>query len=245
MRRGQILLVAPKTMLILAIFWSLSLMLFIGFGIFDLEQLDFAVNVFELVYGLLAGSMVLIFSRITVNRLNRYNLLGTALAIFSWTLGQIYWFSYTSITGEILPYPSVGDMGFTGTYFLLIGVIEMIVSGQPITQRRYYSYTVFLVMLIPVLLLFVGKSKIEVMIFNFILAFAVSFTLFKNFMLLENQKYRWFVGGIFLLGITDVVFMISASLFPNTYTFSSDVLYPISLSLIATGILKGGYGSHD
>lgn len=245
MKRGQILLVAPKIMLILAIFWTLTFILFVGFEILDLEQLDFAVNVFELVYGLLAGSMVLIFSRITVNRLNRYNLLGTALAIYSWTLGQIYWFSYTSITGKVLPYPSVGDMGFTGTYFLLIGVIGMIMSGQPITHRRYYSYTALLVMLIPVSLLFVGKSKIEVMIFNFILAFSVSFTLFKNFMLLENQKYRWFAGGIFLLGITDVVFMISASVFPNTYTLSSDALYPISISLISTGILKGDCGSND
>lgn len=78
------------------------------------------------------------------------------------------------------------------------------------------------------------------MVYNFILALAATIAIYKVFPGLETRKYRLFAEGIILLGAADFTFMISASLFPQGFTFISDALYTVSIPLIAYGIMKGG-----
>jgi len=236
MNGRSILFAAAKITLLMSLVWMVGFTLVLWLGWFDNATLGLAVNIFELACGLAAGVVVLLgikFAR------NRHVMLGTALALLSWALGQVYWFSYSSITGETLPYPSVGDLGFTGTYVLLIGVIGIITHGQANAGRKWPHFIAFLILLAPVALSVTGKIKTAALIYNFILGLAVAYTIFRVCALLRRRNYRWFVAGVFLLGLTDLLFMTVVSVFPERYAFASDSLYPISLALISFGIING------
>jgi hypothetical protein len=284
MNGSRILLAVSKIILITSLAWMVGFSLALGSGLLQDKDLILAVNIFELAAGLASGAVVLM--RIKSTR-HRYVILGTALSLLSWALGQVYWFSYASITGDNLPYPSVGDLGFTGTYVFLIGVAGLILhdqpgmggqpvmgsqpvmggqpdtgsqpvmGGQPVmgsqpvigsepvmgahanTSGRPYRYAAFLILLIPLFLSLFGNGKTEALIYNYIFGTAVALTLFKASPMLRIRNHRWFAAGIFLLGFTDVLFMTVVSLLPARYGFASDSLYPVSLSLISFGLLKG------
>lgn len=95
---------------------------------FSFESLIMAADIYQLVLGFALAAILL--ACLKTSR-NRYAILGTSLAIISWTLGQLFWlpFLYTAHQSP-LPYPSVGDFGFTGTYFLLIGVLGVLDLGE-------------------------------------------------------------------------------------------------------------------
>lgn len=229
-----------KIMLVIAVIWSAGFLLLAGLALIDRELLDFAVNLSELVFGLASGTLLLTAAKFSSNRLV---ITGTALAVYSWTLGQIYWFSFMSITGDLLPYPSVGELGYTGAYFLLMGVIGLINRLYPATFKKAYRFAALLVLAVPVILLFIGKTGTDALIYNFILSSAVTVTVFKAFSLSKTIGYHLFTAGIFLFAAADILFMFSASLFPKGYTFISEAFYICSIALISYGILKGGRSS--
>lgn len=230
-----VFLAAPSFVLCFLLLWV------VGTGN---ENLSLLINIFEILYGLITSVVLLFLSRKAIERYNRFVLIGTALAVISWSIGQVFWFSYSNITDEMIPYPSVGDMGYTGTYFFLIGVIVLLLREQPATKYKWYSYSPFFLLSVPVLFLILGDYKLSGYLYNFILVGTVCFTLFYNFRLLPACQYRWFVYGVFMLGIADVIFMVTVCLFPNTNLYLSDILYCFSIALIAYGSLKG-VDKHD
>lgn len=202
---------------------------------FPLEELIVMGDIYQLVLGL--GAMVILLARLK-HYPRKYILLGTGLAIFSWTAGQLFWFSYTLLEDFPLPYPSVGDLGFTGAYFFLIGVIGLL---RQKSSKSAFAPLAFIILLVPILLAF-AQSALTVKIYNFILGCAAAYTLYKAIPLGKHKDYRWFLSGILLLTFTDVVFMISVVFFRDSFTMTSAPLYPLALSLITYGILKGEEG---
>lgn len=101
-----------------------ALFLFLGAaGVVAWTALDEASDVFQAAIGIAAGSAALAFWR---KSKEKYAVLGTALAIFCWSLGEIFWFSGALVTGIEIPYPSVRDLGFIGTYFILFSAMDVI-----------------------------------------------------------------------------------------------------------------------
>lgn len=224
---------------LVAALWILSFIVFWAIRT-PHKALALNINIFETVFGFFTGGFLLVASARVKEKQPRTALLGTALAVLSWTLGQVFWFSYTNITGEEIPYPSVGDLGYTGTYFFLIGVIGVLLREQPAVKRKWYSYGVFLLLIfVPLALLFIGNDKPMGYIYNFVLTAVLCTTIFQNLRLTQNRRYRWFMCGVFLLGLADIAFMISISLFPDSHLYESDMLYVASLALISYGMLKG------
>ena len=202
---------------------------------FPLAELIVMGDIYQLILGL--GAMVILFARLK-HYPRKYILLGTGLAIFSWTTGQLFWFSYTLLEDFPLPYPSVGDLGFTGAYFFLIGVIGLL---RKKSSKSVFAPLAFTILLVPALLAF-AQSALAVKIYNFVLGCAAAYTLYKAIPLGKHKDYRWFLSGILLLTFTDVVFMISVVFFRDSFTTTSAPMYPLALSLITYGILKGEEG---
>lgn len=196
------------------------------------DSLIAAADIYQLALGFALAAILLTCLK---NSLNRYAVLGTSLAIISWTLGQLFWFSYTLLMRTPLPYPSVGDFGFTGAYFLLIGVLSMLAPPKNKAKGNPYA---FALLLAPLLLAIYAKSAPAVKLYNFVLGLAAAWTLHKALPLRHTHKDRWLLGGILLLAATDVVFMTSVVLLRNSMTATTAPLYPIALALIAYGILK-------
>ena len=160
------------------------------------DSLIAAADIYQLALGFALAAILLTCLK---NSLNRYAVLGTSLAIISWTLGQLFWFSYTLLTQTPLPYPSVGGFGFTGTYFLLIGVLSVLEPGE---SKSKSSLLAFAILLAPLLLAVLAKSAPAVTLYNFVLGGASAWTVYKALPLRHAAKDRWLLGGILVLAAT-------------------------------------------
>jgi uncharacterized membrane protein HdeD (DUF308 family) len=221
-----------RRLLTMTLIWAVCFAALAFLQPFRLESLIAAADIYQLTLGFVLAGILL--ACLKTSR-NRYPLLGTSLAILSWTLGQLFWFSYTLLMRTPLPYPSVGDFGFTGAYFLLIGVLSMLAPPKNKAKGNPYA---FALLLAPLLLAIYAKSAPAVKLYNFVLGLAAAWTLQKALPLRHTHKDRWLLGGILLLAATDVVFMTSVVLLRNSMTATTAPLYPIALALIAYGILK-------
>ena len=219
-------------MLLATLAWSACFAALAAWQLFPFETLIAAADIYQLALGFALAAVLL--TCLKTSR-NRYAVLGTSLAIISWTLGQLFWFSYTLLTQTPLPYPSVGDFGFTGTYFLLIGVLSVLEPGG---NKSKSSLLAFATLLAPLLLAVLAKSAPAVTLYNFVLGGASAWTVYKALPLRHAAKDRWLLGGILVLAATDIVFMTSVVLLRDSLTATTAPLYPIALSLIAHGILK-------
>ena len=228
---------APKAILPLACAWAVCFVLLLALDV-PAAALVRAADIFEIAFGLLCGSILLAASTRQAETTPRHVLLGTALALFSWTLGQVFWFSYTELTGVTLPYPSVGDLGYTGTYFFLAGVLRLLL-GQRKAWHPWYSWFSLLALAVPVAVVFAGGGNTAGILYNFVLALAAGYAYFLNCALIPLRRYRWYAGGVFLLGIADLVFMLSVCLYPASHLYLPDLLYSLSLALLAHGAFRG------
>lgn len=223
---------AAGVLLLITLLWTVCYTVLAFVRLLPLEKLIAVGDVYQLALGL--GATVVLFTRLKRTQ-RKYILLGTGLAVFSWTVGQLFWFSYTLLADSPLPYPSVGDLGFTGAYFFLIGVISLLSKDSP---KIPYAPLAFFILLVPALLA-VGQSALPVKLYNVVLGCAAAYTLYRAIPLGKHKEYRWFLCGILLLAFTDVVFMISVVYFSDSFTLTSAPLYPLALSVITYGILKG------
>lgn len=221
-----------RWLLLATLVWSVCFAALAIWRPFPFESLIMAADIFQLALGFALAAVLLTCLK---NSRNRYAVLGTSLAIISWTLGQLFWFSYTLLTQTPLPYPSVGDFGFTGTYFLLIGVLSVLEPGE---SKSKSSLLAFALLLTPLLLAVLATSAPAVTLYNFVLGGASAWTVYKALPLRRAAKDRWLLGGILVLAATDIVFMTSVVLLRDSLTATTAPLYPIALSLIAHGILK-------
>jgi len=168
-------------------------------------------------------------------------LLGTSLALFSWTAGQLFWFSYTLLSHTELPYPSVGDLGYTGTYILLIGVIGLLSGKKPRTAPDYLP---LLLVFLPLALYLLGQRALPVLLYNIVDGITIAWTLFSLMPLRRSPRFRRFIQGVILLAATDVLFLFSALLIPEMAALISAPLYPLAIALIAMGIVSGEQVEH-
>ena len=221
-----------RWLLLATLGWSVCFAALAIWRPFSFETLITAADIYQLALGFALAAILL--TCLKTSR-NRYAVLGTSLAIISWTLGQLFWFSYTLLTQILLPYPSVGDFGFTGTYFLLIGVLGVL---NPRKGNEKRNLPAFALLLAPLLLAVLAKSAPAVTRYNFVLGLAAAWTVYKALPLRHAAKDRWLLGGILVLAATDVVFMTSVVVLRDSMTATTAPLYPIALSLIAYGILK-------
>lgn len=229
-----------KVILAAALTCSSGLLLCAVLHLIDPDHIAFIQNILEVTFGAACGILLILLAR----KAGTFYITATALAIFSWTLGQIFWFSYTSITGDALPYPSVGDIGYTGTYLLLFGAAGLI-TGDGRVPKRVWRFTSLIIFAAPVVLLLADKSKPDALFYNFVLSTATVAALFRVLPLLRFRNYRVFALGVVMLGIADFTFMMSVGLVPQGGTIVSDALYTVSIAVIAYGMAKGGASPDD
>ncbi len=215
-----------------SLLWAVCYAVLALVRLIPLEQLIVLGDIYQLVLGF--GAMAVLFARMKSAR-RKYVFLGTGLAVFSWTAGQLFWFSYTLLMDSPLPYPSVGDLGFTGAYFFLIGVIGLLGKNA---VRSPFAPLAFLLLLVPAWLAF-SQSTSAVKLYNVVLGSAAAYTLYKVLPLAGRKSCQWFFAGIILLVFTDVLFMVSVVYFRDSFTLTSAPLYPLALSILSYGVLKG------
>lgn len=196
-------------------------------------------NVVHFAFGLGCGCLLLYFAKVSRRG---YAVLGVAFAQFSWTIGQLFWFSTVSLTDRTLPYPSIAEFGFIGTYFFLMGAISILAKDESeeamkIGLRSFWPFTI---LLIPFILALKNKGLLLVNISNFLLTMAIAFTLWKVRSLFFKRKYTHFLLGVLTLCFADLTFVIGVVYFPGVCTFAIDAFYPLAHSLMAYGLVRGG-----
>lgn len=235
-KRKALLVSIAKNVCVLSFVWA-ALFYILLFSGFPISQLNSVSNGMQLFTGFAVGILVLVYARFSRER---YLVLGVALAILSWTLGQLYWFSSIFIDESALLYPSIADFGFIGTYFFLIGVIHTITRGIPqyTIVLRFKNLWPFGVLLVPLLLAVAETNTLATNISNLAFSLAIMHTLWKAQPIFPMEQYRLFLAGLCLLCLSDIIFMVFICLMPDMYTLSTDAFFPIALSLTAYGFMK-------
>ncbi|MGE5390496.1 MAG: hypothetical protein ACM3PE_05465 [Deltaproteobacteria bacterium] len=200
-------------------------------GLKPYSALEPEANIAELAVGFSAA--VLLF--VHYYKSKQFLSLGIGLAVISWTLGELFWFSNQVITVNPLPYPSVGEFGFLGVYFFLAGAIGGIKNNG--RHPLVILLLTLLIVLIPVFLVFHGKGSLGALIYNFVFIAAIAFISYKA-LSKYTSDYRYLFWGILFFCLTDIIFIIEAN--TRDYTFICDMLYPLALSLLAYGAMKEG-----
>ncbi|HHY27270.1 MAG TPA: hypothetical protein GX523_11125 [Desulfitobacterium dehalogenans] len=236
LKRKELLILTVKAVCILSFVWA-ALFYILLFTNIPYSKLNTVANGIQLFAGLAIGMLVICYARFSFER---YLVLGVALAVLSWTLGQLYWFSFIFLDGSSLPYPSIADLGFIGTYFFLIGVIYTITKRIPqyTIKIKYRNLWPLGLLLIPIFLSLVGSNTLLINIDNLALTLAIGYTLWKAQPIFPITRYRLFIAGLCLLCLSDMIFMICICLMPDAYTLSTDALFPAALSLTAYGFMK-------
>lgn len=98
---------------------------------------DAFFNTYQIFPPLLAGMIGLIFYRRGqhTNTMRRRGWLFIALACLSFAVGQITWTYFESIRGIEVPFPSLADMGYLGTYILMIPGVFMLFGSLNVAGR--------------------------------------------------------------------------------------------------------------
>ena len=222
---------ASKTLIYISIAWLLYSAAIYFLKLKAHGTLEIEVNLIETAVGFI--SAILLFAYFYKSK--QFLSLGIGLAILSWTLGEIFWFSYEMIKGDMLPYPSVGEFGFLGTYFFIAGSIGNIKSNNK--HRIAIIALAFLIMLIPVMLLFKSSNTLGAVVYNFIFISAIAFVLYKALSKYKSSLKYLFIG-ILLFCTTDITFIIEANV--RDYTIICDMLYPLCFSILTYGAMKEG-----
>lgn len=229
--------VIAKSIFVFALAAAALFLLLGAAGLISWAVLDDASDVFQAAMGVVAGTAALLCWR---RNKERYAVLGTALAVYCWSLGETFWFSGDLVTGVSIPYPSVGDLGFIGTYFILFSAMAVIRQTRPELRNDTKSSRFFLILLaIPVALAVFGGSPWLTAADNLALGLSAAWAMYRASSLLRDKEYRWFAAGVLLLGLSDLIFISCVVFFPDGLIYITSPLYPVALALTAYGVIKG------
>ncbi len=219
-----------KILVFISIAWLIISAISYFFKFISYPKLELSANTIELTVGFVIAVLLFAYSYKTKELLS----LGIGLAVLSWTLGQLFWFSYEIIKGNTLPYPSVGEFGFLGAYFFLLGSMGKFKNKK---KSILFLLGMILIMLMPVFFLFNSSNTLGALIYNFIFIAVITFVFYKA-LSKYTVDYKYLFIGILLFCLTDIIFIIEANI--KNYTFICDMVYPLCFSILAYGALKEG-----
>ncbi|AGA68165.1 hypothetical protein Desdi_0636 [Desulfitobacterium dichloroeliminans LMG P-21439] len=237
LKRKEWLLLTVKAVLVFTMLWAVLFYMYALSHAMPFAQLNKVANAIQLFCGLIIGIQTLVYARFSQEY---YLVLGIALGVLSWTLGQLYWFSYLLLEGPMIPCLSIGDLGFISIYFFLIGVMRTITNRIPkyTIVIKYRDLWPLALLVVPIFIALVGECSQVHNLDNFAMTLAIVYLLWKAQPIYTLPKYQLFLSGIGLLCLSDIIYMLSAVLFPEGYTLTTEALFPIALSLTAYGFMK-------
>jgi hypothetical protein len=208
----------------------LALLMELAYAICSHTAIPRIANLVELVLSMLIATVLLIQVR---RSFLRYVTLGFALAVGSWTLGELYSLSYRHINDVNAAYPSVADFAFCG-FFLLISSSLGIMKRVDIedVNKGATPYLIFLVMGLPVLILFTVQNSLLKNIMNFVYAFLSASIMYEALTIIKLRLYPLIIASILFIGLV--------SMFTNVHY--ATLLYPIGFAFLLFGVLKNNNG---
>lgn len=220
-----------KILIFFSIVWLLISSISYFLKLIPYMQLELCANAIELVAGFAAAILSFTYAYKSKQLLP----LGIGLAVLSWTFGEAFWLSYAVINGNVLPYPSVGEFGFLGTYFFIAGSIGDFKSNNK--RRIVISILALVIMLLPIFFVFKSSNTLGAVIYNFVFITMIAFVLYRSLSKYTVDFKYLFIGIVFFC-LTDIVFIIEANI--RDYSIICDMLYPLSLSVLAYGGMEEG-----
>ncbi len=129
------------------------------------------------------------------------------LACSSWFLGIFFYTSYAIILGQVLLYPSVGQVAFQGFHLLLLPVLFFLLEHS---EGSFWRPSVLLaagIALVPVGGAVLLGTELNVVVYNVLYLFVVMLALMLALHLLYAGVFPLFGGGFVLFFLTDIMFI--------------------------------------
>lgn len=151
-------------------------------------------------------------------------------ACIIWSFGQLFWFAYVMAGREGLPFPSVAELAFLGSYFFIISAVK---DNALMPRKRVITAGV-------VSFLMIFSTLVFVIIFEQIRSFAGIYSLIfittaatALFLIVSKQGVEALTRtSIILLCITDLILVLQINLSFHSALYLSDPLYPLVFILL-------------
>lgn len=217
---------------------SLALLMELAYALCSHSAIPRIADAVELILSMLIAIVLLIQVR---RSFLRYVTLGFALAIGSWTLGELYTLSYRHINNVNAAYPSVADFAFCGFFLLMsssLGIMKRVDIDD--VNKGATPYLIFLTMGLPVLILFTVQNSIFKNAMNFVYAFLNASIMYEALTLIKLRLYPMIIVSVFFIGLAGMFFLVLVNYSTNVHY--ATLLYPIGFSLLLLGVLKNNNG---
>jgi hypothetical protein len=192
------------------------------------------VNITELILSLWLSVMVLILIK---HSFLKYVTLGVALALISWTFGELFTLSYTHITGSNILYPAIADFGYIGFYLMIssaLGILKRVDVDD--VNKAWQPYLVFTIILIPIALMLSLSNSIFVNTTNFIYSFLSALVIYQSVILIRLKLYPYIIGSVIFIALLNMIFIVTINMRPSCHFIT--ILFPIGFAGILLGVLK-------
>lgn len=151
-------------------------------------------------------------------------------ACILWSLGQLFWFAFVLTGREGLPFPSVAELAFLGSYFFIISAVK---DNAFLHRKR-------MIIAGGLSSLMIIAALVTAIIFEQIRSFAGIYSLFfittaaiALFLIVSKQGIDILTRcSIILLCITDLILVFQITLSFHSALYLSDVLYPLVFILL-------------
>lgn len=168
--------------------------------------------------------------------------LSIGLALSSWVMGNIFWFSYAHMFSQTLLYPSIGEFGFLGYYLLILGgltyQIRSASGGLAPSQDAWWRYLPFLLLVVPLVVVWNSGASILESVYTAVFVASMVFTLYQMAAYRFGRHYWPLFGGIGLTMFADVFFVLDASVFKPESTYWRGPFWVVGFGLMAYGVIR-------
>lgn len=163
------------------------------------------------------------------------------LACLSWFLGILFYTSYVFILGEILRYPSVGQVAFQGFHLLSIPVFLFLLERAEVSVWRPSFIPAVGFGLVPIVTYLTVGTELNVALYNVFYLFVVLIALALSAHLLYAGVVPLLGAGFSLFFLTDIVFISITLTVRDPAIYFLHPLWFSAYALIAFGAVRYTY----
>lgn len=223
---------AIKVLMALSVIWSVFFYIMLLCGRSYNASLNIVSNWQQLLYSIILSIICLLLYQ----KAGEQDVLRTAgLALLCWSMGQLYWLSYIIIGMGDIPYPSIPDLGFLGSYFFFISLLkkeEARLFSNLSSEPVFPGLIAVIIFLGTAVILFNYGELGFPLLYSVIFTAILSYTLFCALKIKPWQNINSPGIGIIVLVAADLLLIVQIAVNSAANLLIADPLYALAFSLI-------------
>lgn len=146
--------------------------------------------------------------------------------------------SYAFLLGNVLTYPSIGELTFQGFHLFFICVLLSVIKENKFRINHSLFIIPVIFASIPFIFSLFHELELNNLLYSSLFLFLISVSITLSLILLFNRKYLLLLLGVFLIIYADVSFVNVALFCPTCFVFMLDPFWFFGYSLISFSLIR-------